>query len=204
MVAKSSDYSKKLLALRKLEGLTQMRFSAITGISLGTLKNYETGQKPARAEVMEKVLKTEMFKKYTMWLLHDEDTDASNQITPILVNCESDLLKASPKTRKKKYALNNVKEDDNTLVINSIVKNMTDEERLELAKLLSKEGFRLLLKLLDPDNQSLLNLPDKKKRAALRLESMDDEQFREILSKIEGNTDLPQEEMNVFTKKTVG
>ncbi|WP_182853245.1 hypothetical protein [Arsenophonus endosymbiont of Aleurodicus floccissimus] len=50
-----------------------------------------------------------------------------------------------------------------------------------------------------------MNLPENKKRAALlRLESMGEEQFREILSKIEANTDLPQEEINVFTKKTAG
>ncbi|CAA2930977.1 hypothetical protein [Arsenophonus endosymbiont of Bemisia tabaci] len=79
---------------------------------------------------------------------------------------------------------------------------MHPNDRSRLAKILSKEGFRRLLEFLDPDNQSLLNLPENKKRAALRLESMGDEQFREILSKIEGNRDLPQKEINVFTKNS--
>ncbi len=36
---------EKLKAIRKAEGLTQTKFSEMSGIALGTIKNYESGQK---------------------------------------------------------------------------------------------------------------------------------------------------------------
>lgn len=45
-----------------------------------------------------------------------------------------------------------------------------------------------LVEVIDPENQSLLNLKADRKRAALRMESMSEKQFREILSKIEIST----------------
>lgn len=36
---------EKLKAIRKAEGLTQAKFSEISGIALGTVKNYESGHK---------------------------------------------------------------------------------------------------------------------------------------------------------------
>lgn len=45
----SIDYSKKLLAIRKSEDLTQQQFSDLTGISVSTIKKYETGHQTAGA-----------------------------------------------------------------------------------------------------------------------------------------------------------
>lgn len=64
---------------------------------------------------------------------------------------------------------------------------MNCEDRSQLAKLLSKEGFSLLLELLDPKNQALLGLTGIKKLAAWQLEAMSDERAREILSEIEAD-----------------
>ncbi|WP_250552416.1 DNA-binding transcriptional regulator, partial [Escherichia coli] len=43
MVILSIDYAKKLRQIRKAEGLTQKQFADITGLSLATIRNYESG-----------------------------------------------------------------------------------------------------------------------------------------------------------------
>ncbi|HGJ5856055.1 helix-turn-helix domain-containing protein [Arsenophonus nasoniae] len=96
----STDYSEKLLAIRKAEGLTQQRFASITGISLSTIKNYETGQRPARSEVMERVARTTMFSKYAMWLLLDEIAPSAGQIAPALAHCGTNGGEAQKQRRK--------------------------------------------------------------------------------------------------------
>ncbi|NSL36326.1 helix-turn-helix transcriptional regulator, partial [Citrobacter werkmanii] len=52
----SRNYAEKLRQIRKAEGLTQKDFSELTGVALGTIKKYETGHQPARAEVLESVI----------------------------------------------------------------------------------------------------------------------------------------------------
>ncbi len=96
----STDYSEKLLAIRKAEGLTQQRFASITGISLSTIKNYETGQRPARSEVMERVARTTMFSKYAMWLLLDEIAPSAGQIAPALAHSGTNGGEAQKQRRK--------------------------------------------------------------------------------------------------------
>ncbi|HGJ5865470.1 MAG TPA: helix-turn-helix domain-containing protein [Arsenophonus nasoniae] len=78
----SIDYAKKLLAIRKAEGLTQQKFSEITGLSLGFIKIYESGHRPARSETIEKVLQIEIFEKYTLWLITDKVAPEAGQIEP--------------------------------------------------------------------------------------------------------------------------
>ncbi|HGJ5865889.1 helix-turn-helix transcriptional regulator [Arsenophonus nasoniae] len=84
MTTLSRNYSQKLKIIRKAEGLTQLQFAKITGLSLGTVKRYEVHLQTARAEIMEKVLLAPEFRKYTMWLLHDETAPSIGQISPIL------------------------------------------------------------------------------------------------------------------------
>ncbi|TNL10732.1 XRE family transcriptional regulator [Kosakonia cowanii] len=84
MATLSRDYAKKLRAIRLAEGLTQRQFAEMAGISLGTIKIYESGHRPARSEILEAVLEIEMFKKYTMWLIHDEIMPGVGQIAPAL------------------------------------------------------------------------------------------------------------------------
>ncbi len=69
MVILSIDYAKKLRQIRKAEGLTQKQFADITGLSLATIRNYESGQKNARAKIVEAVLQVDRFEKYMLWLI---------------------------------------------------------------------------------------------------------------------------------------
>ncbi|MBG6243349.1 MAG: XRE family transcriptional regulator [Candidatus Symbiopectobacterium sp. Dall1.0] len=78
----SIDYAKKLLAIRKAEGMTQQKFAEITGLSLGFIKIYESGHRPARSETIEKVIQTKKFKKYTLWLMTGEVAPLAGQIEP--------------------------------------------------------------------------------------------------------------------------
>lgn len=84
MVNMSRDYAKKLKAIRNAEKLTQAQFSEVTGVSVGTIGNYESGYKPARIEVVERVINVERFEKYTMWILHDKTFPQAGQISPAL------------------------------------------------------------------------------------------------------------------------
>ncbi|CAJ0999656.1 hypothetical protein SODG_002027 [Sodalis praecaptivus] len=96
----SRDYGKKLRAIRKSEGLTQRQFAELSGLSLNTVRAYEVGQQPARSEVMVRVVQVDMFKKYTMWLIHDEVEIDSGQIAPELSHIGSDGLEVDKPTEK--------------------------------------------------------------------------------------------------------
>ncbi|WP_406706086.1 helix-turn-helix domain-containing protein [Sodalis sp.] len=100
MITLSTDYAKKLRAIRKSEKLTQQQFSKLVGVPLNTIKNYESGQKTARSEIMERVLKVKIFKKYTMWLLHDEVLPEAGQIQPALSHSGSDGMEVGKPTEK--------------------------------------------------------------------------------------------------------
>lgn len=80
----SRNYAEKLRQVRKAEGFTQKEFSELTGIALGTIKKYETGHQPARAEVLESVIEVQMFEKYTLWLMTDKTAPSVGQIAPSL------------------------------------------------------------------------------------------------------------------------
>ncbi|HBE5192569.1 TPA: helix-turn-helix transcriptional regulator [Escherichia coli] len=84
MMNMSIDYSQKLRAIRKSENLTQAKFAEIIGISLGAVSNYESGFRPARIEIVEKVILVSQFEKYTMWLLHGKTFPQAGQIAPAL------------------------------------------------------------------------------------------------------------------------
>lgn len=76
----SIDYAKKLRLIRKTEGLTQKQFADITGLSLATVRNYESGQKIARAKIVEAVLQVDRFEKYMFWLIKDKTLPVAGQI----------------------------------------------------------------------------------------------------------------------------
>ncbi|EMQ3667294.1 helix-turn-helix transcriptional regulator [Salmonella enterica] len=110
MSISSRDYAQKLRKVRKGEGLTQKEFADLTGLSLSTIRNYESGQKTARAEIMESVLQVQRFEKYTMWLLHDKTFPQAGQIAPALsldgsIQSEEDqvsieITQKSPRSRR--------------------------------------------------------------------------------------------------------
>ncbi|MEM8322139.1 helix-turn-helix transcriptional regulator [Morganella morganii] len=96
----SIDYSKKLLAIRKSEELTQQQFSDLTGISVSTIKKYETGHQTAGAATMEAVINHPKMKKYAMWLTIGETFEQVGQISPTLSPDGADAIPSDHSERK--------------------------------------------------------------------------------------------------------
>lgn len=80
----SRELGEKIKAIREAEGLTQSGFSEVTGISLSTIKKYETGVRDPGGSTLVKITTHNLFKKYTMWLMSDETNEAAGQISPAL------------------------------------------------------------------------------------------------------------------------
>ncbi|HHI3389067.1 TPA: helix-turn-helix domain-containing protein, partial [Escherichia coli] len=78
----SIDYSQRLMRMREAEELSRRQFSDITGIPLNTIQKYETGHQPARAELVERVLQIDRFKKYALWLMTGQVSPDNGQIEP--------------------------------------------------------------------------------------------------------------------------
>ncbi|MBK1452006.1 helix-turn-helix transcriptional regulator [Klebsiella variicola] len=96
----SRNYAEKLRQIRKAEGLTQAAFAQQTGVSLSTIKSYETGHQSARAETVEKVISTQVFEKYTLWLMTDKTAPIAGQVSPALSPDGHDNTTSSRSTRK--------------------------------------------------------------------------------------------------------
>ncbi|HHQ6590238.1 TPA: helix-turn-helix domain-containing protein [Serratia fonticola] len=80
-----SDYAKKLKQIRFAEGLTQQAFSELTGIVVGTIKNYETGRVEAGLKTIELVVNNPALKKYTLWLMIGSVAPEIGKISPIVL-----------------------------------------------------------------------------------------------------------------------
>ncbi|WGM05004.1 helix-turn-helix domain-containing protein [Arsenophonus nasoniae] len=93
--------SEKLKKIRKAEGLTQVKFCEISGIALGTLKNYEGGHQEPGIQVVLQVTHNPRFKKYTLWLMADEINPKAGQIEPAFSLNGSDVSKK--KEQKKSF-----------------------------------------------------------------------------------------------------
>ncbi|QKE19524.1 helix-turn-helix transcriptional regulator [Citrobacter sp. TSA-1] len=78
----SIDYSQRLMRMREAEELSRRQFSDITGIPLNTIQKYETGHQPARAELVERVLQVDRFKRYALWLMTGQAGAESGQTAP--------------------------------------------------------------------------------------------------------------------------
>lgn len=83
----SSGYTlkitEKIKLIRLSEGLSQNDFVMLTGINIGTLRNYEQGNRESVASSeLEKITKNEQLKKYTLWLMTDETAPEIGQISP--------------------------------------------------------------------------------------------------------------------------
>ncbi|MBI0278506.1 helix-turn-helix transcriptional regulator [Hafnia alvei] len=78
------NHSEKLKAIRKAEDMTQDDFSKELEIGLGTIKNYETGQRGVGVIILDKVTNHPRFKKYTMWLMTGDTAPEIGQISPAL------------------------------------------------------------------------------------------------------------------------
>ncbi|HEI3213766.1 TPA: helix-turn-helix transcriptional regulator [Escherichia coli] len=91
---------EKLKAIRKAEGLTQTKFSEISGIALGTIKNYESGQKEPGLSVVLRVTNAEPFKKYTLWLMTDDVAPEAGQVSPVVAHSGPEETTSLPSGRK--------------------------------------------------------------------------------------------------------
>lgn len=80
------NLGKKLRAIRKAEGLTQAKFCEISGIALGTVKNYEGGHQDPGITVIMQVTNSKPFEKYTLWLMTDKTAPQAGQIAPALAH----------------------------------------------------------------------------------------------------------------------
>lgn len=198
----SSRHQEKLKNIRIVEGLSQAAFAELTGINIGTIKNYEAGKREAGIKVIDKIISIDRFKKYTMWLMLDETNPALGQIAPSLSGNQASKVKSDGAAKNAEEVVTQIssQQPDMQAIISSL-SNLDDDELKQLSKLLSRRGAIFLLELLDQDNQELIGLDGGKKQAALQLKSMNKEQVREILSKIEGNNKQFTEVINDFTEK---
>ncbi|KGA42355.1 hypothetical protein KU75_06500 [Pectobacterium odoriferum] len=78
----SNTMEQKLKKIRLAEGMTQKQLSELTGLSLGTIKNYEAGQNTVGLHVLQTILAQRAFRKYTMWVIHDNADAESGQVAP--------------------------------------------------------------------------------------------------------------------------
>lgn len=78
----ASLYSKKLRLIRQSEKLTQPAFAKLTGISLSSIKNYESGGQEIGLSIIERVINSGQFQKYTLWLMTGETVEKAGQIAP--------------------------------------------------------------------------------------------------------------------------
>jgi len=80
----SNTIEQKLLAVRKAERLTQKTLSELTGISLGTIKNYERGFNSVGLQTVELILRLPSMEKYALWIMTDKTAPAAGQVCPAL------------------------------------------------------------------------------------------------------------------------
>ncbi|UYB58717.1 helix-turn-helix domain-containing protein [Klebsiella michiganensis] len=80
------EIGQKLKAVRKAEGLTQKRFCEMSGLALGTVKNYEGGYKTPGLQVLMQVTNTPQFEKYTLWLMTGKTAPEAGQVEPAIVH----------------------------------------------------------------------------------------------------------------------
>lgn len=96
----SSQYEKKLKDIRKAEGYSQASFAELTGINVGTIKNYESGKREVGLSVIDRIIHLEQFKKYTMWLMTGDVAPEIGQISPALSPDGLESTSNPPKGRK--------------------------------------------------------------------------------------------------------
>ncbi|EED4922721.1 helix-turn-helix transcriptional regulator [Salmonella enterica subsp. arizonae] len=83
----SMTIGKKIREIRDSEGLTRTQFFELTGIPEAAQKEYELGRREnIGIETVMKITNHPRFKKYTMWLMSEDDEAYSEaeQISPAL------------------------------------------------------------------------------------------------------------------------
>lgn len=88
------NLAQKLRAIRKAEGLTQAKFCEISGIALGTVKNYEGGHQEPGITVVMQITNSKLFEKYTLWLMTDKTAPQAGQISPAFAHIGQDATES--------------------------------------------------------------------------------------------------------------
>lgn len=146
------------------------------GINVSTLKNYYKRRHLKPSPRRNQLLKIAEHEGVSLnWLLKGEGT-----------------IFESDKKTKETNSVSSSSDVERKLF--EILSLLTDQEKLKLFEVFARKGIETVLHLFDVENQALLELRGDKKRIALRLESMSEEQLREILSKIETSTEVEEPE----------
>lgn len=105
----SSDRGKRLKEIREAEGFSQAGFAELTGINIGVIKNYESGRSGAGISVIDRVIETKDFSKYTLWIMTGQANEAAGQISPALSLMGKDHIQ-SPKRHEGWLVARKIKE----------------------------------------------------------------------------------------------
>lgn len=101
-------------------------------------------------------------------------------------------------TSPEKYT-DNDKKTGTTEIANKwldVLEGLSKDEQEYVLQSIRREGTKILLKIPEAGTIDLLELSGKRREIALRLAAMNDEQVKEILSKIEISTEQPISEVN--------
>ncbi|MCY1308451.1 hypothetical protein D9M68_901770 [compost metagenome] len=77
------EFAAKLKAIRAREQVTQAEFAELTGISLSTLKKYESSSFEMGYGALTKFLQHPRFTRYTLWLMTDQTAPDCGQVSPV-------------------------------------------------------------------------------------------------------------------------
>lgn len=100
MMTSSRNHAKKLRDIRIAEGITQADFAKMMDIGLGTVRNYESGQREAGMGIIDKVVNHPRLEKYTLWLMTGKTAPAAGQVSPPLSPDGQDKIKSRPSDQK--------------------------------------------------------------------------------------------------------
>jgi transcriptional regulator with XRE-family HTH domain len=94
----STLFSEKVRFIRLAEKISQPEFAELTGISINTIKGYESKGKEINSANLHTILNHSRFKKYTLWLMTGETAPATGQISPELESITSEYGKTGTDT----------------------------------------------------------------------------------------------------------
>lgn len=154
--------------------LSRNKVADMVGVSLSTLQAWENQEREPTASDIIKLANA--LSVSASWLLSGECANTENSQTSISQTSNQGLLQTDidPQIYAQQRLI-------------AIISALDSSEVEHLSKLLALNGARYLSRLLNPENQDLLQLEGRKRLAALMLVDMPDEQVREILEEIEAS-----------------
>ncbi|EIB9637692.1 helix-turn-helix domain-containing protein [Escherichia coli] len=152
--------------------LSRNKVADMVGVSLSTLQAWENQEREPTASDIIKLANA--LSVSASWLLSGECANTENSQTSISQTSNQGLLQTDidPQIYAQQRLI-------------AIISALDSSEVEHLSKLLALNGARYLSRLLNPENQDLLQLEGRKRLAALMLVDMSDERVREILEEIE-------------------